>query len=165
MSLLKSSLRLGLFVTLCSAPALAAGGSVKLDCPAGTVQRGTKVSARDGVYCVKTAASRKAGEPVAHGPYVDFHANGQKRSEGQYVDGFRSGQWHFFDANGAKSGETEFAGGDYNGRRVEFHPNGQKKLEQQWVKGKREGMETAYAKDGTTVRQVKYTQDRGVKIR
>lgn len=165
MALSKSSLRLALCVLLSSAPALAAGGTVKLDCPAGTVQRGTRISKDDGVYCVKADTARKAGEPVAHGPYVDFHANGQKRSEGQYQDGFRTGHWTFYDANGAKSGETEFEGGNYSGRRVEYHANGKVKLEQQWVKGKREGLETAFAADGSTVRQVQYRADRGVRVR
>jgi hypothetical protein len=142
---------------LSSAPALAAGGTVKLDCPAGTVQRGTRVSKDDGVFCVKAGAAREPGEPVAHGPYVDFHANGQKASEGQYQDGFRTGRWTFYDASGAKRGETEFSGGNYSGRRVEYHANGQVKREQHWVNGKRQGTETTYDAQGQklTVTQLK----------
>ncbi|NTX15521.1 hypothetical protein HUA76_32610 [Myxococcus sp. CA056] len=102
------------------------------------------------------------GKGTHHGPYVDFWATGQKQSEGQYKDGFRSGHWTFYDANGVKTGETQFENNDYHGRRVQFHPNGSKKMEQTWVKGKREGSEATYTEDGKKASEVRYSADKPV---
>lgn len=158
------------FVVLCmsvvAAPALAGdtsvGRQVRLDCPAGTVQRGGKVNKDMGVFCVKSGSSANMDKATLHGPYVDFWANGQKQSEGQHKDGMRTGRWTFYDANGVKTGETEFERNDYHGQRVEFYPNGAKKLEQTWVKGKREGVEAFYAEDGRKVSEARYSGDKKV---
>ncbi|MFY1824952.1 toxin-antitoxin system YwqK family antitoxin [Myxococcus fulvus] len=135
------------------------GREVHLNCPTGTVQRGTQVSKDLGVFCVKSTGSEK-GSP--HGPYVDFWANGQKQAEGQYKDGFRTGLWTFYDANGVKTGQTQFEANDYHGQRVQFHPNGAKKMEQTWVKGSREGVEATYTADGQKVSEVRYSADKPV---
>lgn len=135
--------------------------SIRLTCPAGTVQKGGKVSKDQGTFCVK--AAQAGNEPVLHGPYIDFWANGQKQSEGQYLDGARSGRWTFWDANGVKTGETEFVAGDYSGTRVEYYSNGNKKLEQMWVKGKKEGLETAYAEDGKKIYEAEFKGGQSVK--
>jgi antitoxin component YwqK of YwqJK toxin-antitoxin module len=155
-----------LWMSVVAAPALAenasAGSSVHLDCPAGTVQRGGKVNKNMGVFCVKSGSNANMDKASLHGPYMDFWANGQKQSEGQYKDGLRTGRWTFYDATGAKTGETEFERNDYHGQRVEFYPNGSKKLEQTWVKGKREGVEATYAEDGRKVTEVRYNADKPV---
>lgn len=149
------------FVTLSGALALApvalgAPADVKLDCPAGTVQKGGKVSKNLGVYCIKQGAS-VAGQDVLHGPYVAFWGSGKRQAEGQYQDGARTGRWTFYDAQGVKTGETEFAKGRYHGARIDYHPNGQVQREQHWVDGKREGTETTYDAQGKklTVTQLK----------
>jgi antitoxin component YwqK of YwqJK toxin-antitoxin module len=153
-------------MTVAAAPALAGdtavGRQVHLDCPAGTVQKGGKVNKDLGVFCVKAAGANSSQKSSLHGPYVDFWANGQKQSEGQYKDGLRTGRWTFWDANGVKTGETEFLNNDYHGQRVEFHPNGAKKLEQTWVNGKREGVEAFYAEDGRKVSEARYSGDKKV---
>ncbi|NTX52444.1 toxin-antitoxin system YwqK family antitoxin [Myxococcus sp. CA039A] len=136
----------------------AIGREVRLECPVGTVQKGERVSKDMGVFCVKVGSTPQ--DVARHGPYVDFWANGKKQSEGQYKDGFRSGHWTFYDANGVKTGETQFENNDYHGKRVEFHPNGAKKLEQSWVKGKREGVEATYTEDGQKASEVRYLADK-----
>lgn len=158
------------FVALCltvaATPALAedtsVGRQVHLECPSGTIQKGGKVNKNMGVFCVKSGGSGDMDKASLHGPYVDFWANGQKQSEGQHKDGFRTGRWTFYDANGVKTGETEFERNNYHGQRVEYFPSGSKKVEQTWVKGKREGVEVAYSEDGKTVSQVRYTADKPV---
>jgi hypothetical protein len=127
--------------------ALAAEQEVKLDCPAGTVQKGRAVTKNLGVYCIKPGV-QVAGQDVLHGPYVAFWGTGKRQSEGQYKDGARTGRWTFWDANGVKTGETEFANGRYHGARIDFHANGQVKREQHWVDGKRQGTETTYDAQG-----------------
>lgn len=146
------------FATQAFAEDSSVGREVRLECPSGTVQKGGRVTKEIGVYCVKVGSTPQ--RPALHGPYVDFWANGQKQSEGQYKDGFRSGRWTYYDMNGVKTGETQFEQNDYHGARVEYHPNGAKKLEQTWVKGKREGVETSYSTEGQKVSEVRYAADK-----
>jgi len=161
------------FFSLClamsAAPVLAneagitiSGGTVRLDCPAGTVQNTTKISKDTAVFCRKTG-KQAANEPTRHGPYVAFWPNGQKQAAGQTKDGFQVGRWTFWDANGVKTGETEFLRDNYNGARIEYYANGNKKTEQQWVNGKREGLAVAYSEDGQKVAEMHYQGDRMVK--
>lgn len=157
----KSSRFVVMALAVAAAPAAFAGGTAQLNCPAGTVQKGGKVQKSEAVYCSK--AKPQAGEPAIHGPYVDFHANGGKQSEGQYENGFRTGLWTFWDANGVKTGETNFSAGDYHGTRIEYHANGNKKVEQQWTRGKKEGLSVSYAEDGQKVAEMHFQGDRMVK--
>ncbi|MDC0709016.1 hypothetical protein POL68_11135 [Stigmatella sp. ncwal1] len=145
-------------LAVAAAPAAFAGDTVQLNCPTGTVRKELK---RESVYCAKVRAD--ASEPRNHGPYVDLYPSGRKMAEGQYQDGFRSGHWTFWDANGAKAGETDFSRGNYHGTRTEFHANGNKKIEQQWNHGKREGLSVAYSEDGQKVAEMYFQGDRMVK--
>lgn len=158
-----------LCLAVSAAPALAdesgitiSGGTVRLQCPAGTVQNTTKISKDTAVFCKKTS-KQDGNEPSRHGPYVAFWPNGQKQAVGQTKDGFQVGKWTFWDANGVKTGETEFLRDNFHGTRVEFHANGNKKAEQQWVHGKREGLAVEYAEDGKKVSEKTYAADRVVK--
>ncbi|MBN9686694.1 MULTISPECIES: toxin-antitoxin system YwqK family antitoxin [unclassified Corallococcus] len=126
---------------------------VKLSCPAGTVER-TRSSPNGAAYCVKT--NQKVREPVLHGAYVDYWANGQKQSEGQYQDGFRTGRWTFWDANGVKTGETEFVAGDYHGTRVQYFANGKPKMIEEYRKGLRSGSVQELNENGQLVRQSQF---------
>jgi antitoxin component YwqK of YwqJK toxin-antitoxin module len=168
MSLMNLTRFFSLCLAVAAAPALAdesgitiSGGTVKLDCPAGTVQNTTKISKDRAVFCRKFVKDRN--EPMRHGPYVAFWPNGQKQAAGQTKDGFQVGKWTFWDANGVKTGETEFLRDAYHGARVEFYTNGNKKTEQQWVNGKREGLGVAYAEDGQKVSEMQFSGDRMVK--
>ncbi|WP_338865136.1 hypothetical protein [Myxococcus stipitatus] len=156
------SFRLAAFgLTVIASHALAQGSSsereVRLNCPSGTIQQERRMGNDSGVFCVKEAGADKGRH---HGPYLDFWANGQKQSEGQYKDGFRTGRWVFYDTNGLKTGETEFESNDYHGKRVQYYPSGAKKQEQTWVKGKREGVEVSYSEGGQKISEVRYSADK-----
>lgn len=161
---------LSLCLTISAAPALAdemgitiSGQTVRLDCPAGTVQNTSKISKDMAAFCKKTGKQEGGREPVAHGPYVAFWANGQKQAAGLNKDGFPTGLWTFWDENGVKTGETEYLHGDYHGTRVEYFVNGKKKTEEQWSNGKREGLAVAYSEDGQKVAERRYEAGRMVK--
>jgi antitoxin component YwqK of YwqJK toxin-antitoxin module len=169
MSLMNLTRFFSLCLAVAAAPALAdesgitiSGGTVKLDCPAGTVQNTTKISKDTAVFCRKTS-KQDGNEPSRHGPYVAFWGNGQKQAAGQTKDGFQVGKWTFWDANGVKTGETEFLRDNFHGTRIEFYANGNKKTEQQWVHGKREGLAVAYSEDGQKVSEAQYEGGRMVK--
>ncbi|WNG35832.1 hypothetical protein F0U61_20750 [Archangium violaceum] len=167
MSLKTASRTIAILVISVSTVAFAEGVTtstaqdVRLACPAGTVQKGKKVSKNEGVFCVK-ASSGKEREPQLHGPYVDFHSNGQKQSEGQYADGARVGLWTFWDVNGVKTGETEFAGGNYHGKRVQYFSTGKPRVVEQYTNGKRDGLFQEFSEDGKLVRQASYRDDQQV---
>lgn len=169
MSLMNLTRFFSLCLAMSAAPALAneagitiSGGTVRLDCPAGTVQNTTKISKDSDAFCKKTSKQAK-GEPTRHGPSVSFWANGQKQAAGQNQDGFKTGKWTFWDENGVKTGETEFVRGNYHGTRVQFFANGNKQSEQQWMGGKREGLSVEYSQDGQKVSEMHFKGDRMVK--
>jgi hypothetical protein len=129
-----------------------------LGCPAGTRQVGGLKSNLGAVACLKATVD---GMRIFHGPMISLYASGKVEAVGQAEDGFRAGKWTFFDESGLKTGETEFAKGDYNGRRVEFFPTGQVKLEQTWVAGKRQGAQKAFTEAGVAT-VTEYRDDRPV---
>ncbi|MCY1041453.1 hypothetical protein OV208_09020 [Corallococcus sp. bb12-1] len=138
-------------------PAMAADKTddVKLACPAGTKQFGGRATMTDrGVFCVKNKT--EASLPIAHGPYVSYHPNGQKKAVGQHSDGGQSGLWTFFDANGVKTEEIEFSNGNYDGRRTHFFATGKKQSEDRWAKGMQNGVAVAFAEDGQKVAESEY---------
>lgn len=159
----KSLLTLPVGLAMLAAPltAGAAGGSSRsLDCPAGTTVRQVKEGRDDKLFCTRGALV--GGAHDAEGPYKDFHPNGQVRSEGQYARGMRVGTWRYYDAEGHKTGETEFQGNGYHGRRVEFFANGQLKSEEHYVQGKREGLVKTFNEKGEPMSALVYKADRVV---
>ncbi|WP_224246223.1 toxin-antitoxin system YwqK family antitoxin [Hyalangium gracile] len=139
-------------LTLAFSASAALAGEVKLNCPAGTQQR---AAAEKGAWmCAKTNA--KDRNSSAHGPFVSFHPNGQKRAEGQNTDGMQTGLWTYFDENGRKIEEIEYTAHHYNGRHVQYFPSGKVKLEERWVHGNREGASTTYSEDGKKVAEAEY---------
>ncbi|WP_257458119.1 toxin-antitoxin system YwqK family antitoxin [Archangium lipolyticum] len=152
-----SSRVLVLSLSLCASLTWAAdvSGEVKLSCPAGTKQFGGRSTMTDrGVFCVKNVTD--TGMPIAHGPYMSFHANGQKKAVGQHVDGAQSGMWTFYDENGVKTEEIEFSGANYHGKRVQYFSNGKPRVVEQYVKGKRNGLVQEFSEDGKLRSQTQY---------
>ncbi|WP_375757955.1 toxin-antitoxin system YwqK family antitoxin [Corallococcus exercitus] len=160
MNLKKFAQAAAVSMVVMATPSLAS--EVRLSCPEGTVQKG-KTTQNESVYCIKP--NSKPGEQVIHGPYVDFWANGQKQAEGQYLNGFRSGRWTFWDANGVKTGETEFVAGDYHGTRVQYFANGKPKMIEQYRKGFRNGTVQELSEDGKVIRQLQFADGREVASR
>jgi antitoxin component YwqK of YwqJK toxin-antitoxin module len=134
--------------------------AIQLNCPSGTQQFGNP---DDGLYCRKTVS--KDGYNMPHGPYASYFPNGQKRSEGQYFEGFRSGAWTFYDESGKQTGRTDFSGDNYNGKRVQYFANGKPRLVEEYVNGKRQGLTQEFSADGKLVREAQYHDDRQVEAK
>lgn len=145
---------LALILSLGAPMVMASGASetVRLDCPAGTKQR--RMPMKSAWYCSKVNTSEPGR--AAHGPYMSFHPNGQKRAVGQLRDGMLSGHWAYFDESGRKIEEIDFTAHHYDGRRVQFFSSGKVKLEERWVNGKREGTAVAYTEDGRKLAEFEY---------
>ncbi len=110
-----------------SASAMAAD-PVKLNCSAGSRQ----VHDGEGLFCSRGGAP---GAEKLEGPYVGLHKNGTVESQGQYLNGGRTGHWVFFDANGVKTHEADFLNDEFHGKRLTYLPGGQVK-EEIWVAGR-----------------------------
>ena len=51
------------------------------------------------------------GLSVKHGPFVEWDAEGRKRTEGSYRDGEQEGRWRYWDESGRKTLEREYRDG------------------------------------------------------
>lgn len=139
-----------------AALAEAPAASRSLDCPTGTKQWG---SVKDGLYCRK---AQGAGMGEQHGPYRSFHPNGQVAAQGQYTDGFKTGQWSFFDADGHKRAEVPFVRSNYHGKRVDYFPTGERKGVEEYAHGRLHGMVQRFDQSGRVVSQARY--EKNVKV-
>ena len=48
------------------------------------------------------------GTVVRHGPFIEWHANGQKSVEGAYEHGKQTGRWTLWDERGRKIAERDY---------------------------------------------------------
>ncbi|KFE67084.1 toxin-antitoxin system YwqK family antitoxin [Hyalangium minutum] len=149
---------LGMMVVMTVAPAAFASSPIKLNCPAGTVQKGGSDATHDITACVKK--SEQGFKP--HGPTVYFYPNGAKQAEGQSENGFRTGLWTSFDEKGNKTGTAMFKGSNFHGEVVEFYPSGKVRKVDLYSEGLREGTAKEFSEDGRVVKQVEYRNNREV---
>jgi len=113
------------------------------------------------------------GEFVRHGTTVEWHKNGQKKSErhfregiqqgthetwhdngqlsakGAYMEGVEDGIWTVWYSNGHKQREWTLVRGSFQGPFTEWYANGKKKSEVQYVAGKRQGPMLVWDEDGS----------------
>ncbi|MCP3143664.1 toxin-antitoxin system YwqK family antitoxin [Pyxidicoccus xibeiensis] len=148
---------LALGLALASPAAMAGDTAEKLSCPAGTTQAGTKA---EGLSCVK--ANARAGTQTAHGAYVEYHPNGKKAAQGQFVDGLKVGTWTFYDEAGNKRSTAEFKQGNWHGQRVMFFTNGKPRLVEEYQDGSKHGLVKELAEDGRVISQARYENNRPV---
>jgi hypothetical protein len=148
---------LGTMAVMTMAPAALASSPVKLNCPAGTVQKGGSDAKHDITACVKKGDGFKP-----HGTTVYFYPNGAKQAEGKSENGFRTGLWTFYDEQGKKTGTAMFKGSNFHGEVVELHPNGKVRKVERYVEGLREGTAKEFAEDGRLVKQTEYLNNREV---
>ena len=76
---------------------------------------------------VRGLAQCKDGKP--EGPFVGWHENGQKQSEGTFKNGGYDGPYTDWHENGQKQSEGRVKNGKEDGLWTEWHENGQKKSE------------------------------------
>ena len=82
------------------------------------------------------------------GKYVIYFESGQKRYEGNFLNGKMDGKqikWH---ENGQKSYEANFKYGKQQGPYIFWYENGQKSYEANYKKGKEDGIVTSWDREG-----------------
>ncbi len=83
------------------------------------------------------------------GPWLTWHKNGKKESEGIYKDEVMTGQWKYWYENGNLRKETQYLAGEKNGIWRLFHEDTKRVREQViYNKGQREGKYNMWYPDG-----------------
>ena len=89
-----------------------------------------------------------AGEPIRHGAFTTYYANGQKMSEGEFVMGEPHGEFTWWSENGQTQTTGAFASGKRVGNWVWWHPNGVKMVTGNYEGGSQVGQWSHWSVDG-----------------
>jgi antitoxin component YwqK of YwqJK toxin-antitoxin module len=76
---------------------------------------------------------------VKQGHFIFYHENGQKMSEGNYLNNKVENEWSYWYENGQKKSEGKFLNDKNEGKWSYWYENGQKKSEGNFLSDKREG--------------------------
>ena len=82
------------------------------------------------------------------GKYVIYFESGQKRYEGNFLNGKMDGKQIKRHENGQKSYEANFKYGKQDGPYIFWYDNGQKSYEANYKKGKEDGIVTSWDREG-----------------
>lgn len=85
-----------------------------------------------------------------------FQTNGNKLSEGVYIDGKRDGEWKYYAVNGYLSSTENYKDGVLEGKYTSYHPSGKVKSEYTYKEDKLDGLYKYYYINGTLERQGYY---------
>jgi TonB family protein len=85
------------------------------------------------VKMVGTFKKRNWKEKNGHFTY--YHENGQKKSEGEYIDDKLAGKWVYWYENGSKASESEYIDDKRTGKWISWHANGNIKTETEFENG------------------------------
>lgn len=131
-----------------------------LHCPMGQAQARALEDGRSEQWCLR-------GTKI-HGPFRQFHPNGNKAVTGSFENGRKSGAWQWWHVTGARltkgqyrqdkpsgvwnwwhpNGKTQESGDHLGGKRAGYwqtwHPNGKRAAEGEYVNGKKEGEWAVY---------------------
>ena len=87
---------------------------------------------------------------INHGKYTEFYANGQKFSEGNYVNGVHDGDWSFWHDNGQLAKKVTFKQGRAEGAWEAHRADGSLAAKKTYKDNLREGTWVMYYDDGKT---------------
>jgi len=94
------------------------------------------------------------------GVWINYFANGQKCTEGDYKDGIRSGEFTTFKPNGSKNSVWHYDRGRAEGLYTQYFPSGQIQYQVQYSNSVHVGIGVWYNEDGTTNHVIKYSNPR-----
>lgn len=82
---------------------------------------------------------------------IQYHADGSKLLEGNYVDGLRDGEWLSWFADGRIWSKGYFSQGERTGKSWVYHPNGQLYMKGSYENGTKIGLWLVFDEDGNVV--------------
>jgi len=90
------------------------------------------------------------------GMFVDWHPNGQKKDEVNYIDGWAVGTRTVWYNNAQKKKESNYIDGKEDGKYTQWYENGTKWIEQYYKDGKKDGKYTRWDLNGTKAEESNY---------
>lgn len=98
---------------------------------------------------------------VNHGPYTEWHPNGQKFCEGRYEDGKRIGQWVYYYEDGTKAKMGTYQDGQLDGVWTYWAAGQSDKpvRQEQYRAGRRHGQWLYWNEQGQKVREENYADN------
>ena len=82
------------------------------------------------------------------GMFVDWHPNGQKKDEVNYIDGWAVGTHTVWYNNAQKNEEINYIDGKLDGKYTQWYKSGTKVEESNYIDGKLDGKYTQWFEDG-----------------
>lgn len=95
-------------------------------------------------YLVKNADSIPVHE-------IQYHEDGSKLLEGNYVDGLRDGEWLSWYPDGRIWSKGYFSQGERSGKSWVYHPNGQLYMKGSYEKGEKIGLWLVFDEEGNVI--------------
>ena len=92
------------------------------------------------------------------GRFITFQENGERLSEGVYVDSRRNGPWRSYHENGMPKDSTNYMDGQKQGISLGWHDNGQRRFIGQYDKGIASGAWTWFHRNGTPSTKEEYVK-------
>ena len=100
-----------------------------------------------------TTEALPSGEPLRHGTFVGWHANGTKSIEGQFQHNQPVGEFQWWYPSGQLQSKGVYADGLMTGSWAWWYPNGMKMLHGEYARGEQMGLWSQWAADGKLVQR------------
>lgn len=95
---------------------------------------------------------------VSEGSVTRWHSNGEIYSEGQFINGNRSGEFNWYYDSGNRKERSFFDGGKRIAMTTQWYENGKKHAEGNYKKGQLNGKLTWWYENGQKKEEVNFTQ-------
>ncbi|WP_231753371.1 toxin-antitoxin system YwqK family antitoxin [Rosistilla carotiformis] len=115
---------------------------------------------RDDWWNAKPAVYETAGKRLKHGSFVEYHANGQKKSTGKYEEGHLTGEFASWFENGQRETLGHYHAGVAVGAWAWWHPNGMRRAEGHYANGAPEGQWISWTPEGKVAKRQTYADAR-----
>lgn len=113
-------------------------------------------STPDDWWNCRLATFKPEGEPVRHGAWTAWHANGQEQVEGHFENGRPVGEFTWYHPNGQQSVEGSYQNGERHGVWTWWHENGLKAATGDFNEGKPAGKWTWWNNDGKVAQKADF---------
>ena len=91
--------------------------------------------------------------------FVEHYANGQLKSEGDYIRGLEHGAWSYFYRNGKLMQKTNYYLGEFDGQVLQYHENGELKHEGYFKRDKQDSIFKTFSAEGQLLEEGIYALD------
>lgn len=101
-----------------------------------------------------------SSQVIRHGRSINFYENGQRESEGNYVEGKRHGSFVWWYSNGQQKTVGEYQKDQEEGNWIWWHENGMKEASGTYIAGKKVQKWSVWSSDGKLVKRTDVTDKR-----